>query len=54
MQYILTKEEFDNLSGKAAGVCYMPATFEELLHEDRAKTNKRINQTKSKFIVNRN
>ena len=46
MGYVAQKDEFDNLSGKAAGVCYMPATFDELLHEERMKTNKRINQTK--------
>ena len=46
MGYIAEKDDFDNLSGKAAGVCYMPSTFEELLHEDRVKTTKRINQTK--------
>ena len=47
MGTIAEKSDFDNLSGKAAGVCYMPATFDDLLHEDIAKTNKRVEQTKS-------
>lgn len=45
--YIATKEEFDNFGGKAAGVCYMPSSFEDLLNEDAAKTERRINQTKT-------
>jgi len=44
--YVAEKQDFDNLSGKAAGVCYMPGTFNDLLNEDETKTNKRINQTK--------
>lgn len=46
MGYVADKNEFDFLSGKAAGVCYMPATFDELLKEEKVKTAKRINQTK--------
>ena len=46
MSYVADKNEFDFLSGKAAGVCYMPATFDELLKEEKTKTVKRINQTK--------
>ena len=46
MGYIAEKHEFDALSGKAAGVCYMPSTFDELLKEDKVKTNKRVLQTK--------
>ena len=41
-----SKENFEILSGKAAGVCYMPSTFNELINEDVAKTNRRVNQTK--------
>jgi len=47
MGYVADKSEFDNLSGKSAGVCYMPATFNDLLNEDMTKTNKRVDQTKS-------
>lgn len=46
MGHVAEKQDFDNLSGKAAGVCYMPSTFNELLNEDENKTIKRINQTK--------
>lgn len=46
MTYVADKNEFDTLSGKAAGVCYMPATFDELLKEEKVKTFKRVNQTK--------
>lgn len=41
------KEEFDNLSGKAAGICYMPADLNTLLNEPDEKTKARINQTKN-------
>lgn len=44
--YVAEKKEFDNLSGKSAGVCYMPATFDELMEELDSKTEKRVNQTK--------
>ena len=46
MGYNATKADFDNFSGKCAGVCYMAETFEELLNEDPAKTAKRVEQTK--------
>lgn len=42
-----SKENFDIFSGKAAGICYMPATFEDLQTEDIAKTQRRIAQTKN-------
>lgn len=41
------KEEFDNLSGKAAGICYLPADLNTLLNEPDEKTKARINQTKN-------
>lgn len=46
MGYDAEKNEFDYLSGKAAGVCYMPGSFEDLLMEDKSKTEKRVLQTK--------
>ncbi|MBE5758053.1 MAG: FAD-dependent thymidylate synthase [Clostridiales bacterium] len=42
-----SKENFDMFSGKAAGICYMPASFEELMAEDTAKTLRRVEQTKN-------
>jgi len=44
--YTATKEEFENYSGHAAGVCYMPGTFEELMNEPAEKTQRRIAMTK--------
>ena len=44
--YIAQKEEFDRLSGHAAGVCYMPDTYEALLNEPIENTAKRVNRTK--------
>ncbi|MDD4110291.1 MAG: FAD-dependent thymidylate synthase [Clostridia bacterium] len=44
--YVATKEELEDFSGKSAGVCYMPHSFEELLNEEKIKTEKRIFQTK--------
>lgn len=41
----LTKEEAIDFSGKAAGICYMPGTIEELFGEDLAKTEKRAMRT---------
>ena len=35
MTYVADKNEFDTLSGKAAGVCYMANTFDEILNEDK-------------------
>ena len=46
MNEINDKENFDIFSGKVAGVCYMASSFNDLLNEDIAKTNRRINQTK--------
>ncbi len=46
MGYDAEKNEFDYLSGKTAGVCYMPGSFEDLLMEDKSKTEKRVLQTK--------
>lgn len=45
--YTATKEEFDMFSGKTAGVCYMPGTFEDLKLEPEEKTLKRMNLTKN-------
>jgi len=44
--YEATKEELENLSGHAAGVCYMPNSFSDLLNEPEEKTIKRANMTK--------
>lgn len=44
---ISSKEDFELFSGKAAGVCYMSNTFDDLLNEDIQKTQRRVNQTKS-------
>lgn len=44
--YIASKEEFDILSGHAAGVCYMPENFETLKNEPIEKTMKRAERTK--------
>lgn len=44
--YIASKEEFDILSGHAAGVCYMPDNFEALKNEPIEKTKKRAERTK--------
>ena len=43
---ITTKEEFENFSGKTAGVCYMANTYEDLVNEPVEKTNRRIAMTK--------
>ena len=42
MNYMASKEDFEDFSGRAAGVCYMAGTFDDLLNEDVAKTNRRI------------
>lgn len=44
-QNLATKEELDLFSGKAAGICYMPGKFEDLVSEDVEKTKKRVNMT---------
>ena len=45
--YVAPKSEFDNLSGHAGGVCYMPDTFKALMNEKKETTEKRVNKTKS-------
>lgn len=44
--YQAQKSDLDLFSGKCAGVCYMPGSFDALLQEDESKTLKRVNQTK--------
>lgn len=44
--YVSSRDDFDNFSGKAAGVCYMKQDFETLKNEPVEKTLKRIQQTK--------
>lgn len=39
------KKEFDLLGGYAAGICYMPSTFDEILNEKIETTEKRIRET---------
>lgn len=41
-----TIEEIDKLSGKMAGICYMPDDYDTLENEDEAKTSKRAINTK--------
>lgn len=43
--YILTKEEALNFSGKAAGICYLPLDTETLFNEPIEKTEKRVKST---------
>lgn len=45
--YIAGKEEFDLHSGHAAGICYMPHSFEDILSEPETKTQGRIAMTKN-------
>ena len=45
--YVANKRDFDLFSGKVAGVCYMPNSFENLIQEEETKTDKRIAQTKN-------
>lgn len=40
-----SKEEFNKFSGHCAGICYMADTFETLVNEDIAKTQRRVVQT---------
>ncbi|MBQ4557863.1 MAG: FAD-dependent thymidylate synthase [Clostridia bacterium] len=44
--YVASKEEFEDFSGKAAGICYMAHSYEDLANEDVSKTNRRIAMTK--------
>lgn len=44
-EYKLPKEEAIKFSGKAAGICYMPDTIQELFNEDEEKTLKRATNT---------
>ena len=43
--YMLPKEEAIKFSGKAAGICYMPDTFETLNNEPEGKTKRRAERT---------
>ncbi len=45
LDYKASKEEFELLSGNAAGVCYMPVDFEKLNNEDKSKTIGRVART---------
>ncbi|MEG1751804.1 MAG: FAD-dependent thymidylate synthase [Clostridia bacterium] len=45
--YIADKKDFDNFSGKIAGICYMTKSFENLINENFEKTEKRIIKTKN-------
>ncbi len=44
-EYKLTKSEAMNFAGKAAGICYLPSTLDELFSEDVVKTERRANMT---------
>ncbi len=44
-EFKLTKEEASNFAGKAAGICYLPSTMDELFNEDIAKTERRAKMT---------
>ncbi len=41
-----SKEEFDNFSGKLAGICYMKDNFNTLVNEQQKSTNSRVLRTK--------
>lgn len=41
-----TKNDFEMFGGHAAGVCYMASSFDDILNEDKEKTQRRIRQTK--------
>ena len=45
--YTPNKDEIEIFCGKSAGICYMPSTYEKIENEDREKTLKRINLTKT-------
>ena len=45
--YVATPEELQDFGGRAAHVCYMKGTFEDILNESEDKTKRRIIQTKS-------
>ena len=40
------QNKFNKFSGKVAGICYMPGSFEDLMSEKEEKTMKRANSTK--------
>ena len=40
-------EQYNIFSGKVAGVCYMPNTFDDLINESQEKTLKSCNLTKN-------
>lgn len=42
-----TKEDFENFSGHAAGICYMKDNFSTIEQEDVEKTKRRVAQTKN-------
>ena len=44
-EYELTKEDAANFAGKAAGICYLPSTIDELFNEDKEKTVRRTKMT---------
>ena len=44
-EFNLPKEDAIDFSGKAAGICYMPGTIEELFSEDLSKTERRAQRT---------
>ena len=44
--YIAQKEEFDIHSGHAAGICYMPNDFQDIVNEPIEKTQRRVAMTK--------
>ena len=44
-EYKLEKEEASRFAGKAAGICYLPSTMEDLFNEDIDKTERRAKMT---------
>ena len=44
-EFKLTKEEASNFAGKAAGICYLPSTMDELFNENIEKTERRAKMT---------
>ncbi len=46
-EYKLDKEDATNFAGKAAGICYLPSTMDELFNEDIEKTKRRAKMTLS-------
>ncbi len=45
--YNADKNDFDMFSGKMAGICYMPSTFDDIKREEEEKTRKRMTLTKN-------